>query len=156
TVQPDAVDLGRLEEGDTKVVRLRFQAAADAANALHAVHVVPAGDTPAPAGLLPVSVGVVMTEDKRIPLVAQWVVRAPGYTIKGDQYSGLSYYLLDADGNRRHGRIHNSNFCNGLGAVERDGKWLFRYRTPSRFIWAGKNMLTIGSGSDSQDARLRY
>ena len=37
------------------------------------------------------------------------------------------------------------------------GIWLFRYGSPCRFVWVGKNTLTIGSASDTHyDARLRY
>lgn len=156
TVEPSIVEMPSLREGDTRTIRLCFKASADAASALHSVRCVADGDTPAADCVVPVSVGVVMTEDKLRPLLAQWVIRAPGYTMKVDQYSGLSYYLLDADGNRRHGSIHNTNFCYGLGAVEREGHWLFRYGTPSRFVWDGKNTLTVGSASVHNDARLRY
>ncbi len=156
TVEPAAIEVAGLSEGQEKTVRLRIQAAADSVNALHAIRVEPADGAIAATGTLPVSVGVVLTEDKRIPLAAQFIVRAPGYTMKVDQYSGLSYYLLDADGHRRHGRLHNTNFCNGIGAVEREGHWLFRYGTPCRFVWEGKNSLTIGSASTFSDARLRY
>jgi hypothetical protein len=156
TVEPAAVELPNMTEGEARTVRLRFKAAAGAASALHSIRVVPDRGTPAAAGVLPVSVGVVMSEDIRTPLLAQWVVRAPGYTARVDQYSGICYHLLDADGNRRHGYIHNTNFCFGIGAAQREGKWLFRYGTPSRFVWDSPNTLTIGSASDLHDARLRY
>ena len=95
-----------------------------------------------------VSVGVVLTTDNRVPMFAQTVVRAPGYTMRVEQVGGVSYSLLDADGNRRHGMIHNTNFCNGITALESGGKWAFRYRLPCRFFWDGKNTLTVGSGAD--------
>jgi hypothetical protein len=76
--------------------------------------------------------------------------------MKVDHLSGVSYYLLDADGHRRHGHIHNNNFCFGLPALERDGRWVFRYRRPCRFVWDGKNTLTAGSGDDRNEGRLRY
>jgi hypothetical protein len=157
TVEPALVDLGRLSDGDEKVARLRVKAAADAANALHTVRVEPDGQTPAAAGSLPVSVGVVMTEDHRVPLTAQTVVRAPGYTMKIDHQSAVSCYLLDADGHRRHGHVNESSLSYlGTGAVERDGQWTFRYRTPCRFIFPGKNTLVAVSGSGGGQVRLRY
>jgi hypothetical protein len=97
-----------------------------------------------------------MTEDKRLPMLAQWVIRAPGYTMKVDQRSGVSYFLLDGDGNRRHGRIHNTNFCYGIPAVQCDGEWVFRYGKPCRFVWDGPNSLTVGALPDRHDGRLRY
>jgi hypothetical protein len=157
TVEPTLIDLGRMKEGDERSVRVRVKAAEDAVTGLHDLHIEPEGDTPATAGKLLVSVGLVLTEDKRLPRLAQWIVRAPGYTMKVDHTSGVSYYLLDGDGHRRHGRIHNTNACFGLPGIERDGQWLFRYGIPCRFVWDGKNTLTIGCAADRQnDARLRY
>ena len=156
TVEPPEVDIGRMKEGEEKVVPLRVRAAANAANALHRIRVRPDRQGLAAVGLLPVAVGVVITEDKRVPMTAQFVVRAPGYTMNIDQVSGVSYYLLDADGHRRHGSIHNTNFCFGLPGLERDGRWVLRYRQPCRFVWEGKKTLTVGSGDDRQEGRLRY
>jgi hypothetical protein len=157
TVEPARIDLGRLEQGKEKVVRLKVKAAAGTADGLYPLRIEPEGETRAAAGELPVSVGVVITEDRRLPRLAQWVVRAPGYTMKVDHTSGVSYYLLDADGHRRHGRIHNTNSCFGLPGVERDGHWLFRYGIPCRFVWDGKTSLTIGCPTEGHnDARLRY
>src|SRR5262249_12150387 len=119
------------------------------------VRIEPAEGAPAAAGTLLVSVGVVLTEDKRIPLAAQWVVRSPGYTMKVDQLSGVSCFLLDADGHRRHGAVHDTPYSYlGIGAVERDGHWAFRFRTPSLFIAEGKNtLLAVSAGGQ---VRLRY
>jgi hypothetical protein len=156
TVEPAAVDVAGMSAGDEKVLRLRVKAEAGAANALHAVRMEPADGAMAATKELLVSVGVVITEDKRIPLAAQTVIRAPGYTMKVDQLSGVSYYLLDADGHRRHGRIHNTNFCYGLGAVARNGRWALRYGDRCRFVWEGKNTLTIVSGNGQEQVRLRY
>ena len=64
-----------------------------------------------------VSVGVVITKDVRRPRSAQCVVRAPGYTTKVDLYSGVSFYLLDADGHRRFGRFYG-NFTYGFPGLE--------------------------------------
>ena len=82
-----------------------------------------------------------------------------------DEFSGISYYLLDADGHRRFGRLHNTNFVFGFGAVARDGKFSFAYRHPCGFIWKGRDALTEGKSSLSigcaglygdHDVRLAY
>jgi hypothetical protein len=155
-VEPAVVEVADLSEGEEKSVRLRVKANADAANVLHHVRIEPAEKTPAAPGSLPVSVGVVLTTDTRIPLAAQTVVRAPGYTMKVAQRSGVSYYLLDADGHRRHGRLHNTNFCFGIPALESAGKWVLQYGRPCRFAWEQKNGLTVVTGSGTDQVRLRY
>src|SRR5262249_38804368 len=66
-VEPALVDLDGIQEGEEKTVRLQVRADADAANALHAVRVGPADGANVAAGALPVSVGVVMREDRRVP-----------------------------------------------------------------------------------------
>ena len=73
-----------MPEGEETVVPLRVKAEADAISKLYFVGVEPQGETPAAAGQLPVSVGVVMTEDTTRPMLAQSIVRAPGYTLKID------------------------------------------------------------------------
>jgi hypothetical protein len=78
----------------------------------------------------------------------QYVVRAPGYTINVDGYSGVSFYILDADGHRRHGRMYGLNFQYGIPSVEGVSRW----RTPAGFIWPGDDNLTIGA----DPARLHY
>jgi hypothetical protein len=155
-IEPVSVDLGRMSDGEEEIVPLRVKAATDTASGLRTVGVEPGGETLAAAGSLPVSVGTVITEDKRVPLLAQFVIRAPGYTMRLDQMSGVSYYLLDADGHRRHGRIHNTNYCYGLPAlVTGDDHWVFRYRQPCQFVWEGEKTLTAGPGGGER-ARLRY
>src|SRR5262249_42530664 len=156
TVEPAVIGLGGMREGQERSVRLRVKAATDAAVALHEVRVEAMGGLRAAPGSLAVSVGVVMTEDRRLPMLSQWVVRAPGYTMKVDHRSGVSYFLPDGAGNRRPGRIHNTNFCYGIPAVEREGEWVFRYGKPCRFVWEGPNSLTVGAVADRQDGRLRY
>jgi hypothetical protein len=133
-------------------------AAADASNALHSLVIEPVGRTPAAAATVTVSVGVVITEDRRLPRTAQSVVRAPGYTMTVDHNSGVAYHLLDGDGRRRHGRIHNTNFTHGIPAVQRDGKWALRYRHPCQFVWPGPNNLTVAAEGIYQeyDLRLSY
>jgi hypothetical protein len=157
SVEPAAVDLAGLREGDERVVRLRVRAAGDAANRLDAVRVEPADGAEAAEGALPVSVGVVITEDRRIPLVAQSVVRAPGYTMKVDHQSGVCCCLLDADGHRRHGHVSDGpNSYLGIGALQRGGDWVLRYRTPCRFVFEGPDSLVVVSGSGGEQVRLRY
>jgi hypothetical protein len=156
TVEPAVIDLTGMKEGQERTVRLHVKAAAGVASALHEVRLEAVGGLHAASGSLPVSVGVVMTEDTRLPMLAQWVIRAPGYTMKVDTTSGVSYYLLDADGNRRHGRLHNTNFCYGIPAVECEGEWVIRYGKPSRFVWDGPNSLTTGASKDRYDGRLKY
>jgi hypothetical protein len=157
TVEPSSVALTGLGEGEEKVVRLRVKAAADAASKLHTVRIEPADQAPAAGGTLLVSVGVVITEEKRIPLVGQVVIRAPGYTMKVDQRSGVCYYLLDADGHRRHGQVINSpHHSPGIGAVERAGQWVLHYRSPCRFVWEGKDNLIVVARDGEQQVRLRY
>jgi hypothetical protein len=156
-VEPEAIELAGLREGEEKVVRLRVRAAADAPAGLDALRVEPVGETAAGTASLPVSVGVVLTEDRRIPMCSQWVVRAPGYTLKVDHQSGVACYLLDPDGHRRHGHVNNSSHSYlGIGAVESDGRWPLRYRTPCRFIAEGKDRLTVVNGSGAEQVRLRY
>jgi hypothetical protein len=156
-VEPAAIELGGLREGDERVVRLRVRAAEDAAPTLHGVRVEPADEANAAAGTLPVSVGVVITEDRRIPLVAQSVIRAPGYTMKVDHQSGVCCYLLDADGHRRHGPVSDGpESYLGIGALQRGSEWVLRYRMPCRFVFDGPDSLVVVSGSGGEQVRLRY
>lgn len=158
TVEPATVELPTLRPGETRVVPLRVKAADGAPSALHSVAIEPVGQTSAAAATVTVSVGVVITQDRRIPRTAQSVVRAPGYTMTVDHNSGVAYHLLDGDGRRRHGRIHNTNFTYGIPAVQRDGKWAFRYRHPCQFVWPGPNNLTVAAEGTYQeyDLRLSY
>ncbi len=75
--------------------------------------------------------------------------------MKVDETSGVSFSLLDAEGRRRCGRIHNTNFVHGIPGVELDGKWLYHFGTPCSFIWPGGNMLTIGCGELYENSGLR-
>ena len=163
-VEPATVDVPAMADGEERTVLLRVKAAADAANALHTIKVEPVVDPlalPMPraaSGTLLASVGVVMTENRVRPRLAEWVVRAPGYTIGVDEFSGTSFYLLDGDGHRRFGRVHGANFIFGFPGVMRDGKWAFVYRHPCRFVWVRKNSLEIGSDGtyNDGDIRLQY
>jgi len=158
SAEPQRLDVAPLAEGKERVVRLKVRATAGAANDLHRIRFVPEPGVRAAAATLPVSVGVVMKLERRVPRTAQFVVRAPGYTMAVDQFSGVSYYLLDADGHRRHGRIHNTNFIFGIPGVLRQGKWCFQYRHPCRFVWARRDGLTVGCDGNynDHDARLGY
>ena len=157
-VQPGAVEIPAMADGEERTVAVRVKAAADAANDLHTIKIEPAGDTPAAATTLLASVGVVMTEDRVRPRLAEYVIRAPGYTMAVDEFSGTSYYLLDGDGHRRFGRMHGTNFAFGFPGVMRDGKWAFVYRHPCRFVWQRKNALEIGCDGtyNDHDIRLLY
>ncbi|HUW30939.1 MAG TPA: heparinase II/III family protein [Planctomycetota bacterium] len=158
SVEPAEIGVPAMAEGDEAVMAFRVKAAAEAARRLHTVRIQPADGAPAAESALPVSVGVVMTEDRLRPRLAEYVVRAPGYTMGVDMFSGVSYYLLDADGHRRFGRLHNTNFIFGFPGIMRDGKWCFCYRHPCRFIWRGANTLTVGCDGTygDHDARLGY
>jgi hypothetical protein len=94
---------------------------------------------------------VVLKKDRRVPRLAQWVARAPGYTMKVDEFSGVSTYLLDADGHRRSGRFATGNFIYGFGAVQRSNDWIFRAQQACQQVWSSPDSLIFLS-----DGRLRY
>jgi len=158
SIEPAVLDVPAMADGQERTLRIRVKAAPDAPNLLSTVAIEPVGRTAAPARKLLVSVGVVMTEDRLRPRLSEFVIRAPGYTMRVDEFSGVSYYLLDADGHRRFGRIHNTNFAFGFPGIMRDGKWNFAYRHPARFV--KKNQNTLESGCDGlyhdTDARIGY
>jgi hypothetical protein len=147
-VDPPAIDIPALGAGEERIVELSVRKTAKLTRGLYPLRLVPAEGTPAAPQTLMASVGVVMTVDRRVPLSPQYVVRAPGYTINVDGYSGVSYYILDADGHRRHGRMYGLNFHWGIPGVEGASRW----RTPAAFIWQGEDNLTIGA----DPARLYY
>ncbi len=152
SVEPGTVELSPpLAEGATRTVTRRIKARAGLANGLFEVLLEPMGETPATAETLPVSVGVVLKKDRRVPRLAQWVVRAPGYTMKVDEFSGVGTYLLDADGHRRFGRFATGNFIYGFGAVQRGDDWIFRAQQASQQVWSSADSLTFLS-----DGRLHY
>jgi hypothetical protein len=140
-----------LAEGATRTVKLRVAARAGLASGLFEVRAEPEGDTPAATENLPISVGVVLKKDRRIPRLAQWVARAPGYTMKVDEFSGVGTYLLDADGHRRFGRFATGNFIHGFGAVQRGSEWIFRAQQACHQVWSSPGSLTFLS-----DGRLHY
>jgi hypothetical protein len=139
-------------------VSLRVRASKDAPAALRRIDFIPEAGLRGAAAELLTSVGVVITEDHTIPMNSQYVVRAPAYMMKVNHTSGVSFFLLDSDGHRRHGRIRGTNFNTGMPAIEQDGHWAFHFAIPCQFIWAGPDSLTVGSSSlsGSASARLRY
>ena len=147
-VDPPAIDISSLGAGEERIVKLSVRKTGKLPNDLYSIRFVPAEGTPAAPQTLTASVGVVITVDRRVPLSMQYAVRAPGYTINVDGYSGVSFYLLDADGHRRHGRLYGLNFQYGIPSVEGASRW----RTPAGFIWQGSDNLTIGA----DPARLHY
>ena len=152
SVEPGDVELAPpLVEGSTRTVTLRIKARAGLPNGLFEVRSEPVGETPAAVETLPVSVGVVLKKDRRVPRLAQWVARAPGYTMKVDEFSGVGTYLLDSDGHRRSGRVATGNFINGFGAVQRGNEWIFRAQQACQQVWSAPDALTFLS-----DGRLRY
>ena len=156
--EPQQLDIAPLAEGKEQVARVKVRALADAQSDLQAIRFLPEGGLRATEGELPVSVGVVMKLDRRLPKMAQQIVRAPGYTFAVDEFSGVSSFILDADGHRRHGRMHGTNFIFGIPGVMRDGKWCFQYRHPCRFVWTRKDGLIVGCDGNynDHDARLGY
>jgi hypothetical protein len=155
TADPAQIEVKPLGEGEDRVIKLIVRADKSAPQALRAIRLVPDDGLRTASCELPVSVGVVITEDHTRPMGAQYIVRAPGYTMKVDETSGVSFSLLDAEGRRRCGRIHNTNFVHGIPGVELDGKWLYHFGTPCSFIWPGGNMLTIGCGELYENSGLR-
>jgi len=152
SVEPKTVDLSPpLSPGVERTVILRIKARAGLSNGLFEVRSEPVSETPANTETLPISVGVVLKKDRRVPRLAQWVARAPGYTMKVDEFSGVSTYLLDADGHRRSGRFATGNFIYGFGAVQRSNDWIFRAQQACQQVWSSPDSLIFLS-----DGRLRY
>jgi hypothetical protein len=153
TVEPARIDLTPpLAAGAERTVTLKIAARADLSDGLFDVRMEPVGETPAAVEILPVSVGVVLKKDTRIPRLAQWVARAPGYTMKVDEFSGVGTYLLDADGHRRFGRFATLNFINGFGALQRGNEWIFRVQQACQQVWSAPDGLTFLGG----EGRLQY
>jgi hypothetical protein len=152
TVEPATVELApALAEGEPRTVTLRVKARHGLAAGLFEIRAQPVGKTPAGVETLPVSVGVVLKKDRRVPRLAQWVARAPGYTMNVDEFSGVGTYLLDAEGHRRFGRFATGNFIHGFGAVQRGNDWIFRAQQACQQVWNTPNSLTFLS-----DGRLQY
>lgn len=155
SVEPGTVELAPpLGEGAERTVTLRIKARDGLPNGLFEIRAEPVGDTPAATETLQVSVGVVLKKDRRVPRLAQWVARAPGYTMKVDEFSGVSTYLLDADGHRRFGRFATGNFIYGFGAVQRGNDWIFRAQQACQQVWSAPTSLTfLGDGRLNYDFR---
>jgi hypothetical protein len=152
SVEPETVELSPpLTEGAARTVTLRVRARAELPSGLFQMRAEPVGDTPAAVETLPISVGVVLRKDRRVPRLAQWVARAPGYTMKVDEFSGVATYLLDSDGHRRFGRFATGNFIYGFGAIQRGDNWIFRAQQACQQVWSSPHSLTFLS-----DGRLQY
>lgn len=156
SVEPATVDLAPpLTEGQTRTVTLRVKARDGFGNGLSEIRAEPVGDTPAGIEVLPVSVGVVLKMDRRIPRLSQWVARAPGYTMTVDGFSGVGTYLLDADGHRRFGKLATLNFIHGMGAVQRGDQWIFRAQQACHQVWNTPDSLTILGESERLQHEFR-
>lgn len=152
SVEPAKIDLTPpLVPGAERTVTLKIAAREGVANGLFDVRMEPVDQTPASVEVLPMSVGLVLKKDHRIPRLGQWVARAPGYTMKVDEFSGVGTYLLDADGHRRFGRFTTLNFIYGFGAMQRGNEWLFRAQQASQQVWSAPDNLTFLG-----DGRLQY
>ena len=152
SVEPETVEFAPpLAEGTARTVNLKVKARAGLANGLFEILSQPVGDTSAATETLPVSVGVVLKKDRRVPRLAQWVARAPGYTMKLDEFSGVGTCLLDAEGHRRFGRFATGNFIYGFGAVQRSNDWIFRAQQACQQVWSSPDSLTFLG-----DGRLNY
>jgi hypothetical protein len=152
SVEPSSVDLAPpLAEGGERRVELTVKCREGLTSGLFEINAEPVGDTPAAAAILPVSVGVVLKKDRRIPRLAQWVARAPNYTMKIDEFSGVGTYLLDADGHRRFGRFATGNFLYGFGGLQRGNEWIFRAQQACQQVWSAPTSLTFLS-----DGRQHY
>ncbi|HZJ14433.1 MAG TPA: hypothetical protein VFD27_05250, partial [Chthoniobacteraceae bacterium] len=73
------------------------------------------------------------------------------YTMKVDEFSGVSTWLLDGEGNRRSGRFATGNFLQGFGGVQRGDAWLFRAQQACQQVWSSPTSLTFLG-----DGRLNY
>jgi len=154
-VVPAAVPV-KMSEGDELTIRLVLRDGGNAKRGLHEMRIVPGLGTRAAEGTVRVSVGVVITEDNRLPRMGEYIVRAPGYTIAMDKFSGTAVYLLDGDGNRRFGRVwRGGEITPGCGAVKRGGKWSLRYPYPCEFVWARDASFDVGCDGMYGDGDLR-
>ena len=142
-VVPAQIAVDPMDEGQERTIRFKVRSEKGAASRLWEIRLLPSGGLRAAAQSLLVSTGVVMTPDNRVPKSGQFVVRAPGYTTKVDHYSGTSFYLLDADGHRRFGRVATGNFLTGFPGVACEGKWSLVFGHQCEGIWTGPNNLTV-------------
>lgn len=152
SVEPAAITISPpLAPGVERAITLRVEAQSGLSNGLFEIVAEPSEQTAAAPASLPVSVGVVLKKDRRVPRLAQWIARAPGYTMKVDEFSGVGSYLLDADGHRRFGRFATGNFIYGFGAMQRGSEWLFRVQQGCQQVWSSRDTLTFLG-----DGRLQY
>jgi len=108
SVEPKQIDVPAMQEGEDRTVRLAVRAAEKATADVHTIRLVPEAGLAAPVHRLTASVGVVPRLDRRVPNDMQTLVRAPGYAVKMDHYTGFPSWIVDADGNRRYnaGTLH--------------------------------------------------
>jgi hypothetical protein len=98
-------------------------------------------------------VGVVITEDDRLPRLGDFVIWSPRYKLRVSKTYGNSYYLLDRDGQRRHGLLYGLSYAYGFPSV-RDlavddsasthkyfGE-ILRWGQECSFFWPGKYHLS--------------
>jgi hypothetical protein len=119
TVTPDRIRYGPLAEGEEKEIPLAVTARSDAPERMFTLRVAPdaSGGAQCCPEELPVSVGVVMTEDDRLPHLGDFVARSPRYVMRVSKTYGTSYYLLDRDGQRRHGPLYGLSLSDGFPGV---------------------------------------
>ncbi len=134
-VTPPLLDITPLAEGEERVVALTVRPAPDAPSGLYNLTLVPEAGLHAAPCTLPVSVGVVITLERRVPHDKQTLVRAPGYALQLDHATGLPGWLLDADGRRRYaaGTFRTSLFTltrldDGQALGPCDSVWLDDHR----------------------------
>ena len=157
-VEPALIEVEPMEEGQERIVRFKVRADKDVSSALREIRFVPEKGLHAASQTLAVSTGVVMTADARVPKSAQYVIRAPGYTMNVDHYSAVGHRLLDADGHRRYGRVVTGNFLTGFGGLACEERWSFLFGLQCEGIWTGQNNLTVRSLAlgGAPTARLLY
>jgi hypothetical protein len=71
--------------------------------------------------------------------------------MKVDEFSGVSTYLLDADGTPPIRPLRHRNFIHGFGALQRGNDWIFRAQQACQQVWSSPASLTFLS-----DGRLTY
>src|SRR5207302_586879 len=95
TVDPREIDVTGMTQGDERDAAVTLKSDAALASGLYPVQIESSGGVAA-HGELTASVGVVMTRDTRLPLMAQSLIRAPGYTLRLDHRGGVASYILDS------------------------------------------------------------
>lgn len=130
-VEPPFIDIPPLGEGEERVITLTVRASEQATTGLYTLKLVAEEGLQAAPIAVPVSVGVVLSLDRRVPHDMQTVIRAPGYTMKLDHSTGMPSWILDADGQRRYalGNFHTpllelTNLADGKASGPCGGVWI--------------------------------